>query len=221
MKRFPNGSLLALVIWSLLVFVVDAGKDGPSQDITESVLRVGRGLVAHYYKDGTYWNGHWVEDGKPTIDPRFATFTNYAYTRVEPLVNHVFVRRGWFSVRWQGTLDTSVGKRPDKEAEYQFHIWADDGCRLYIDGKLIIDSWRDAWEADEASHRRAKVTLSPGKHKIVLEYFQGQSLAKDDRDPMKLYWSCPARKIPEQIIPASHFSHTVEDFTPNPGRNDK
>jgi len=119
-------------------------------------------------------------------------------------------------VRWIGQLDTGTGNKKDQAANYTFHIWADDGCRLYIDGKQLIDSWVPTWEKDPKSHRKATVKLNPGKHKIVIEYFQGESLKKKDKDPIKLYWSCPERKIPEQIIPASHFSHTLEDFKIEP-----
>jgi hypothetical protein len=47
----------------------------------------------------------------------------------------------------------------------------------------------------------------------VVEYFQGQSLKGDDKDPMKLYWKCKERKIPLQIVPASHLYHTRKDKT--------
>jgi len=174
----------------------------------------GAGLVAHYYRDNPNWNGNWPDDGTPTVNANGFTFTKYAYSRVEPLVNHLFIKRGWFSVRWKGTITTKAKAHQDMEAEYTFHIWADDGCRLIIDGKTIIDSWIPAWEMAPESHRKAMVKLTPGEHSIVVEYFQGPSLKKKDHDPIKVYWECPARKIPKQIIPASHFSHSAEDTLP-------
>ncbi len=189
-----------------------AAKPGPAADRP--------GLATHYYRDKRNWGGHWLVGHEPKVAAENWTFTKYAYTRKEPLVNHLFIRSGWFSVRWQGYLSTSVGNKPDKTAKYTFHVWADDGCRLYLDGKLIIDSWSPAWEADAKSHRYAEVTLTPGRHKIVLEYFQGESLRKNDKDPIKLYWQCPARNINEHIIPAANFSHTVEDLVAKPGRLD-
>lgn len=174
------------------------------------------GLVAHYYKDHKNWNGHWPDsESVPDVDPRNWTFTKYKYSRVEPLVNHLFIRKGWFSVRWVGYLDTAPGhsgKDDGGEHEYTFEIFADDGCRLFIDGKIIIDDWQACWEkTPQAVRKSVPVKLSSGKHRIVVEYFQGQSLKKWDRDPMKLYWSCVSRHIPRQIVPASHFSHTESD----------
>jgi hypothetical protein len=179
------------------------------------------GLVAHYYRDAENWNGNWPDNrSTPTVPPEKWTFSNYAYSRVEPLINHQFIRRGWFSVRWQGILDTSPAGGRDVTTVYKFAIWADDGCRLYIDGQKLIDDWRACPEDSADAVREAVVILSPGKHSIVVEYFQGQSLQKGDRDPMKLYWECEERNIPRQIIPAAHFFHTDADLVPAAGRLD-
>lgn len=176
----------------------------------------GTGLIAHYYKDPKNWDGHWPDSQSlPDVDPRNWTFTEYKYSRMEPVVNHLFVNRGWFSVRWVGYLDTSPGPDTDVgEYDYEFEIFADDGCRLFIDGKKIIDDWEACWEKlSRAKRKSGPVKLSDGKHRIVIEYFQGQSLKRGDQDPMKLYWSCSSRGIPRQILPSSHLLHTAEDKT--------
>lgn len=187
------------------------------------------GLVAHYFQDPQNWNGVWPEElNEPTGSPLDWTFTTYAYSRVEPLVNHKFIRQGWFSVRWVGYLDTRPGapgqsEKSDKpgkdegeepaEASYLFEIWADDGCRLIIDDRTIIDSWQACWEDSPAAVRKAPaVRLSEGRHRVVIEYFQGQSLAKQDADPIKVYWSSAERKIPRQVIPAAHWCHDAADL---------
>ena len=180
------------------------------------------GLAAHYYRDPACWNGMWPEYlSRPLAPAEDWTFSNYRYTRVEPLVNHQFVRRGWFSVRWQGCLNTSPAGGADREASYTFSVWADDGCRLFIDDQKVIDDWRACAEDDPAGVRKAAVTLQPGMHRIVIEYFQGQSLMKRDRDPVKLYWECKERNIPRQILPAAHLSHSDADLGAVPGRLDR
>jgi len=205
----------------------DKGNDGDK-------VKRDAGLVAHYFKDPTEWDGNWKEGAKPTVDPLNWTFREYKYSRIEPLVNHQFIRRGWFSVRWVGSVDLAPGNSEAKGAkakakavtvpaegvEVKFEFWADDGARLFIDGEKLIDDWRACSEADADSHRTATVKLGPGPHKIVVEYFQGESLQKDDKDPAKLSWSCEALKIPKQIIPAAHFSHTdadLQDHEPSTG----
>jgi hypothetical protein len=170
------------------------------------------GLAAHYYKDATNWNGLWPDDtDTPMTDPKTATFTEFKYTRVEPVVNHLFVRSGWFSVRWVGYIDVPG----DGENVFVFELWADDGCRLQIDDEVLINSWYACPEDIEASHRLATKKLSPGKHRIVVEYFQGQSLEENDADPVKLYWYCTAIGLSREVVPAEKLSHKAED-TQNP-----
>ncbi len=183
------------------------------------------GLVAHYFKDPTDWDGNWKAGQKPTVDPVEYTFKEYRFSRKEPLINHLFIRRGWFSVRWVGYIKVEPGLGCIKKGDYgdapvdvNFEFWADDGARLFIDGVKVIDDWRACAETEEGSHRKATVKLAPGLHRIVAEYFQGESLKKQDRDPAKLYWNIPAYKVKRKIISAAHFVHTqkdLEDYEPS------
>ncbi len=193
----------------------------------------GTGLVAHYFKDPTEWDGKWKEGEKPTVDPKEYTFREYRYSRVEPLINHLFIRRGWFSVRWVGYVKLEAGldevkdqgkKDGDKPpaapapvaadpVEVTFELWMDDGARLFVDGEKLIDDWRPcAAESDPTAHRKATVKLAPGPHRIVVEYFQGESLKQQDHDPAKMYWECPALGIKRKIVSAAHFFHKEADL---------
>jgi len=166
------------------------------------------GLAAHYYKDATNWNGLWPDDtDAPLANPKECTFTEYKYTQVEPLVNHLFLRSGWFSVRWVGYIDVPG----NGDNVFLLELWADDGCRLQVDDKVLVNSWYACPEDIDESHRTATITLGPGKHRIIVEYFQGQSLDQDDSDPIKLYWTCAALNISRQVVPEVHLVHKAED----------
>jgi len=66
-----------------------------------------------------------------------------------------------FSVRW-------TGKIIPPETIHQIGVSNDDGARLYLDGKLIIDDWRDHAEQES----KASVELQAGKeYEIVLEFY--------------------------------------------------
>ncbi len=81
-----------------------------------------------------------------------------------------------FSIRWTGKL------RPTISGKYSFGFQAHDGCRLIIDGKVVIDSWkRKATRTDFG-----EVDLEAGKtYDIKAEYFV-------KREPIvKLFWKAP------------------------------
>ncbi|MCB0225904.1 MAG: PKD domain-containing protein, partial [Anaerolineae bacterium] len=65
-----------------------------------------------------------------------------------------------FSARWTRTLDFSAGA-------YRFYTRTDDGVRLWVDGNLLIDQWR---ETAPATHS-ADIYLTGGAHSIKMEYF--------------------------------------------------
>ncbi len=65
----------------------------------------------------------------------------------------------YFSMRWTHTLELAPGS-------YTFRAHIDDGCRIYIDGRLILD----AWEGKSMSWVYATTELYGDDHALVLEY---------------------------------------------------
>jgi hypothetical protein len=66
-----------------------------------------------------------------------------------------------FSVRWKGRFNLAGGV-------YTFSARADDGIRVWVDGSLIIDAWRDQPPTEERANR----SLSSGEHEIKVEYYE-------------------------------------------------
>jgi hypothetical protein len=66
-----------------------------------------------------------------------------------------------FSVRWTGVQSFN-------SATYRFTATADDGIRVWVDGALIIDAWRD----QAPTTYQATRTLSAGEHLIKVEYYE-------------------------------------------------
>ncbi len=62
-----------------------------------------------------------------------------------------------------------------KEGEYTFSIAGDDGVRLLIDGKMVVE--HDGLHPS-TQIKEAKVKLSAGDHAVQLEYFQGEGPAE-------------------------------------------
>ncbi|RMF30241.1 MAG: glycosyl hydrolase, partial [Chloroflexi bacterium] len=55
---------------------------------------------------------------------------------------------------------------------YTFTTYSDDGVRLYVDGRRVLDSWRPM-----RGYRSVTVDLDAGEHTIVLEYFEQKGVA--------------------------------------------
>lgn len=72
----------------------------------------------------------------------------------------------WFAIRYRGHFEAETSGR------YKFRLLADDGARLFIDGKLAIDN--DGLHAPRSVDR--VVELRAGVHELVLDYMQGPAL---------------------------------------------
>ena len=77
-----------------------------------------------------------------------------------------------FSARWTGspTFDQAV---------YRFHLIVDDGARLWVDGTLLIDSWKTGTSRELTQD----IGLARGAHSLRLEYFEDRNQAS-----VRLYW---------------------------------
>ena len=96
--------------------------------------------------------------GKPVLT-RIDSMVNFNYGTGSPApglpVDH-------FSIRWKGRIVP-----PD--TIHHLGTSSDDGIRLYLDGKLIIDDWTDHAETPD----QAKVDLIPGKaYDVEIQYFE-------------------------------------------------
>jgi beta-glucosidase len=68
-----------------------------------------------------------------------------------------------FSVRWTGKI------RVESDGEYEFFVRGDDGYRLTVGDRLVLDEWRD----QGATLKQAKITLKGGGFvDVKLEYYE-------------------------------------------------
>ncbi|MDO8260017.1 MAG: PA14 domain-containing protein [Candidatus Magasanikbacteria bacterium] len=67
-----------------------------------------------------------------------------------------------FSARWTGDCDFLAG-------DYKFTAVFDDAVKVYVDDVLIINSWEKIFEKKTIEK---DLTLTAGKHKVVVEYFE-------------------------------------------------
>jgi hypothetical protein len=90
-------------------------------------------------------------------------------TRCEPSINYSWGSGGPgnglandnFSVRWTGNFNFNAGT-------YTFTARSDDGIRVWLDGSLIIDAWKD----QSPTTYQATRTLSAGEHSVWVEYYE-------------------------------------------------
>ena len=71
-----------------------------------------------------------------------------------------------FSARWTRKINFRGGV-------YRFKLTVDDGARLWVDEKLVLD----AWEIQPETAHIFDVTLTPGHHVITIEYFEKEETA--------------------------------------------
>ena len=106
------------------------------------------------------------------------------------------IRPDTFSARWTGYVE------PRYSETYTFHTLSDDGVRLWVDGRLIIDNWTDhGFQEDTGT-----IELTAGrKYDLKLEFYENGGAAG-----IILSWSSPSHA--KETIPKSQLSHTVADI---------
>ncbi len=156
----------------------------------------GEDLSAFGYTPGTglkgeYFSGRDLKSLSLTrVDPRVAF--DWGYGSPAPAVS-----ANDFSVRWTGFVRARFDER------YTFYTRTDEGVRLWVDGKLLIDHWTDhALTTDQAQLDLTEERDTP----ITMEYYDhsGRAVAK-------LYWQSASQT--RQLVPSSRLR-------PTPGASD-
>lgn len=100
-----------------------------------------------------------------------------------------------FSARWTGQL------RPRYSELYTFHTRSDDGVRLFIDGRLIIDNWTDHPPTED----RGTIALASDRwYPITLEYYEKGGVAT-----ISLAWS--SRSQLKEVVPQRRLYAIVDE----------
>ena len=131
------------------------------------------GLKAEFFPNKTL-------TGAPVVT-RVDRDVNFDWGMLSPAPN---IPSDEFSARWTGKLVA------DKSGNYRFGAIADDGVRVYLDGKLIAEDWTEHAPATVTG----EVALEAGRsYDIKMEYYEGKIGAV-----AKLVWQPPVVKTEAQ-----------------------
>jgi hypothetical protein len=135
-----------------------------------------RGFSATYYDDVTF--GH---AALTRVDPSLAFDWGSGAPADRMSSDH-------FSIRWNAVLDV------DAAGKYTFYLTSDDGSRLYVDDKLVLDNWGNHIEI----MKTAEVELEAGEHPIRVDYYDNIGSAI-----VRLEWS--SDHFAQTIVTAAHL----------------
>lgn len=143
-------------------------------DVLQPAGGQGHGLKAEYFDNKEL-------SGEPVV------------TKVDPQIDNAYrddplpgVPATNFSVRWSGTITAP------KSGTYTFGTTSDDGARLKVDGKTVIDDWSN----HGARTRTAEVDLAAGSTvDVQLEYYNAGS-----RGEITLGWIPPGVDLAQQAV---------------------
>ncbi len=142
--------------------------------------------------------GEYYDIGEEIMDFPSLKGRTPAYRHVDRRIDFastdgVFNRSGLrdsFTVRWTGVL------RVPKDGTYNFYLESDDGSKLYLNGKLLVDDG-GLHGMEEAS---AEIKLKAGDYPIRIDYFDNTGGAG-----IKLSWD--SDDVAREIIPAKALLH--------------
>ncbi len=109
----------------------------------------------------TDWRGEYFGNlnlaGQPAVVRNDATL-NFVWGAAAPAAG---LPADGFSARWSRSLHFEA-------ATYRFFLTVDDGARLWIDGQLVVDEWRDG----SVREVTIETPLSLGSHALRVEYYE-------------------------------------------------
>jgi len=109
-----------------------------------------------------YFNNPWLV-GEPVV-VRDETDINYDWGTGAPVAG---VAADNFSIRWTGNINFVANDN------YTFSATSDDGIRVWIDGGLLLDQWRDQTATTVSVTRY----VGQGTHPVIVEYYDHSGAA--------------------------------------------
>ena len=107
-----------------------------------------------------------------------------------------------YTVRWTGQVESRYG------GWTTFYVTSDDGARLFVDDKLVIDDWTSHAATEDMGSAN---TIAGQKYNLRLEYFQTTGVGQ-----VQLRWCGFCQ--PKEIVPqAQLFTTYAATVCPDPG----
>jgi autotransporter-associated beta strand protein len=146
---------------------------------------------------------NWVENGTGLVGEYCSDtdLSNRVFLRTDSSVNFDWaggspgggLSSSQFSVRWNARI------QPRYSEVYTFHLTADDGCRLWVNGQLLIDKWYD----DAGTDKTGSIMLTGGqRYDLRIEYYDNTNAAS-----VKLAWTSASQLrevVPQGVLFPNH-----------------
>lgn len=156
-----------------------------------AVWGTGKGLKGEYFKS--------------------TNFTNHAFTRIDSNISFTewsagvhYALTNTYSIRWTGKVQAQFTEA------YTFFLSSGGGHRLWLNGKLILDSWAEHYPD---TYQSPPQSLQAGAlYDIKVEYFNN-----DARTGLGLLWSSKSQLL--EYIPQSQLYASTTAAAPAPTSN--
>ncbi|MEP3389585.1 MAG: glycoside hydrolase family 3 C-terminal domain-containing protein [Reichenbachiella sp.] len=144
-----------------------------------------QGLTGYYYNNMELKGEPVVEKIDPQIKFNYGVLSPTATDVAQGILSpEMAIPDDKFSIRWTGQLKAS------QTGKHLLGVASDDGCRLYVDGKLIADGWFN----HGMKPFLGEVDLENGKsYDIKVEYFENTGDAE-----VNLVWVLPENNTEEE-----------------------
>lgn len=207
MKKRQSSTVLIIIVLifvfvtCFLVHCTNRVSSNPAVKDSNAIARVNDSLA--------FGDTKWISDGLkgkiyllpentsklPVFDTMQSAGTLYTHTLNVPTRSWetgfpgVPNRFEWFGIEYKGNFKVK------KPGHYSFRILSDDGAKLFIDNKLVIDN--DGLHSPSSAGGEADI--DGGEHTITVQYYQGP------RYLIALQLFATMNKEEEQLFPGDNF----------------
>jgi mono/diheme cytochrome c family protein len=155
-----------------------------------------------------YYEGDW--DNLPDFDAIKPVSTGMS----EGFDVEVAGRHKNYALRFEGAIEV------DRAGGYNFHLSSDDGSKLWVDDRLVVDN--DGIHPN--SHKTGRTRLTRGRHKVVVGFFQGGG--EEELDVEIEGMGLSRRPLASALVPVegakpADLALAVPRFVPDPAKVDK
>ncbi|GAA2107864.1 PA14 domain-containing protein [Actinomadura alba] len=187
-RRSPHVLLVLLITLAMQGVVVPAAVATAATKPTSPTTADGterHGLRGDYHLSSGPGAFDFHELKATVLDP------NIEFPDLEGTLRELTGRNDNVTVRWTGRI------QPRFSEPYTFSMIGDNGFRLWVNDRLIIDNWVDNWDIEKIGE---PIALQAGqKYDIKIEHFEHHGGSN-----LRLRWQSPS--VPKEIVPAAAFT---------------